>query len=168
MKTLLIIIAFILSTCGGMAHTVSDDGRQFIKRYEGYARKIDATFVTAYRCPAGVATVGPGLTGSWVKMGRLYTHHEIDEKFREYLKRYEKIVNDLRINLNQCQFDALASFAYNLGSIQGGLRAALKARQYKYAMFKLKLYVRAGGRRLRGLERRREAEVQLFEKCKYE
>jgi len=168
MKILITIIALTFSTCGGLSLTVSDDGRHFIKQHEGYARTIDATFVTPYRCPAGVATVGPGLTGSWVIMGRLYTHYEIDGKFREYLKRYEKIVNDLRINLNQCQFDALVSFAFNLGSIRGGLRTALKARQYKLAMFKLKLYVRAGGKRLRGLERRREAEVQLFENCKYE
>ena len=74
----------------------------------------------------------------------------------------ENAVNGLGVPLNQNQFDALVSFTYNLGpgwTVQKtGIRDALRARRYKDVPREMKKWVKAGGRTLPGLVRRRNAE----------
>jgi hypothetical protein len=75
-------------------------------------------------------------------------------------------VNALGVPLNQNQFDALVSFTYNLGpgwTVQKtGIRDALKARRYRDVPREMKKWVKAGGKTLPGLVRRRNAEARLF------
>ena len=92
----------------------SKNGIAFIKKYEGFKSK-------PYLCPANVPTIGYGATyypnGQKVKL----TDPAIDEKhasllLEAMLNPYEKAVDTYsRDDINQNQFDALVSFAYNLG-----------------------------------------------------
>ena len=97
---------------------------------------------------------------------RAWSESEIDELFRHDLRRFERGVTRL-INypLQQNQFDALVSFAFNLGNgaLQAStLRRKLNRGDVEGASNEFKRWVRAGGRVLKGLVRRRAAEAILF------
>lgn len=68
----------------------------------------------AYRCPAGVWTVGYGHT-SGVVPGMVITKEQAEELLRQDIATAEKIVSAECPNLRQCQFDALVSFVFNVG-----------------------------------------------------
>ena len=79
-----------------------------IKRFEGCRLK-------AYKCPAGVWTIGYGRTQG-VKQGDVITQEQADSWLRYDLKVFElHVKNNLKYKLNQNQFDALVSFTYNCG-----------------------------------------------------
>lgn len=90
-------------------------GVNLIKHYETF-------FANPYLCPAGVATIGYGTTiypnGKKVKLSDpKITEPEAVELLQYDLQRFEKDVNSLlKVKVEQHQFDALVSFAYNLGS----------------------------------------------------
>jgi lysozyme len=88
--------------------TISDDGLDLIKRYEGLRLK-------AYKCPAGVWTIGYGHTRG-VTSGMTITEEIAEALLREDVRPAEKLLNGLHINLRQGQFDALCSWIFNLGS----------------------------------------------------
>ncbi len=128
-------------------------GITLIKQFEGCR-------LTAYKCPAGVWTIGYGHTAG-VKAGQTITQAQAENFLRADLEKYEKKVDKYsRYSWNQNEFDALVSFAYNIGSIdqltQHGVRE--KGDIPKYIM----RYNRAGGKVLEGLTKRREAEKALF------
>ena len=91
------------------------------------------------------------------------------EKFlKEDLKTFEKIVKDnVKVPLNQNQFDALVSFVFNVG---GGnfknstLLKVLNKGDYSAAAGEFSKWVYCGGKKLPGLVRRRQAEAELFSK----
>lgn len=93
----------------------SNQGIAFIKSYEGLRLK-------PYLCSAGVPTIGWGNT--WYPNGkkvtlkdRPITASEADRIFKFVLSLFEADVNSLvKVPLKQHQFDALVSFAYNVGS----------------------------------------------------
>ena len=140
-----------------MAMRTSSKGVSLIKSFEGCRLK-------AYKCPAGVWTIGYGHTAG-VKEGDTITQEQADEYLRNDLAKYEKAVMyyDGIYHFNQNQFDALVSFTYNCGV--GNLKNLTQSGKRTLAQIsvKLLLYNKAGGVVLRGLQRRRMAEKELFD-----
>lgn len=140
-----------------MAMEISSKGVSLIKSFEGCRLK-------AYKCPAGVWTIGYGHTAG-VKEGDTITQETADEYLRNDLAKYEKAVDNYNgiYHFNQNQFDALVSFTYNCGV--GNLKNLTQSgkRTLTQISAKLPLYNKAGGVVLRGLQRRRAAEKDLFD-----
>ena len=140
-----------------MAMKTSSKGVSLIKQFEG-CRLI------AYKCPAGVWTIGYGHTAG-VKDGDTITQEQADDYLRNDLAKYEKAVMnyDGIYHFNQNQFDTLVSFSYNCGI--GNLKNLTQSGKRTLAQIstKLPLYNKAGGVVLRGLQRRRAAEKELFD-----
>ena len=140
-----------------MAMKTSSKGVSLIKSFEGCRLK-------AYKCPAGVWTIGYGHTAG-VKEGDTITQETADDYLRNDLAKYEKAVMnyDGIYHFNQNQFDALVSFTYNCGI--GNLKNLTQSGKRTLAQIstKLLLYNKAGGVVLRGLQRRRAAEKELFD-----
>lgn len=136
----------------------SQAGIDLIKRFEGLRLKV-------YTCPAGVKTIGYGHTAG-VTMDTLPITEEQAEAFLvEDLKKFERgVLSTVKVPLTQGQFDALVSFAFNLGlgALQGStLLKRLNAGQPCADQFERWIF--ANGVAMPGLRRRREAERRLFE-----
>lgn len=138
---------------------ISQKGIDLIKSFEGLELK-------AYKDSVGVTTIGYGSTGSHVSIGMTITKEQSEQLLKKDLERFEKGVSDLvKVPLNQNQFDALVSFAFNLGL--GNLKSStllkkLNASDYIGASKEFERWNRAGGKVLNGLTRRRIAERDLF------
>ena len=134
----------------------SQRGINLIKQFEGVR-------LTAYKCPAGVYTIGYGHTRG-VKRGMKITEEEASAYLTADLLNSEKAVEryDSVYHWNQNEFDALVSFTFNCGA--ANLRALLRngRRNRSQIAATLPLYRKAGGKVLKGLERRRAAEKALF------
>lgn len=134
----------------------SQRGINLIKEFEGLR-------LTAYRCPAGVYTIGYGHTRG-VKRGMKITEEEASAFLTADLRNSEKAVEryDSVYHWSQNEFDALVSFTFNCGA--ANLRALLRngRRNRSQIVATLPLYRKAGGKVLKGLERRRAAEKALF------
>ena len=138
---------------------ISKAGLDLIKQFEGL-------YLKAYRCPAGVPTIGYGHTAG-VAMGQTITQQQADDYLRRDVRQFERAVARLvTVPLTQGQFDALVSFAFNLGEgalAQSTLLRLLNAGDYAGAAAQFERWNKAGGRVLPGLVRRRAAERALFE-----
>ena len=137
--------------------TIGQAGLKIIKYYEGLR-------LEAYRCAAGVWTIGYGHTAG-VKQGQTITEEQAEEYLRQDCRKFEQYVNNavyvpITAQLNQNQFDALVSFAFNLGA--GNLKKLCKGRNAAQIAVAMPQYCKAAGKTLTGLVRRREAEVALF------
>lgn len=134
---------------------ISENGLNLIKKFEGCR-------LEAYRDPAGVLTIGYGHTHG-VQEGMRITQETADEYLRDDCAAAEKNVNgfDAKYHWNQNQFDALVSFAFNLGSINQ--LTANGTRSIAEISAKIPEYCHAGGKKLSGLVRRRSAEKELFD-----
>lgn len=134
----------------------SQRGINLIKQFEGVR-------LTAYKCPAGVYTIGYGHTRG-VTRGMRITEEEASAFLAADLRNSEKAVEryDSIYHWNQNEFDALVSFTFNCGATN--LRALLRngRRNRSQIAATLPLYRKAGGKVLKGLERRRAAEKALF------
>lgn len=134
----------------------SQRGINLIKGFEGLR-------LTAYKCPAGVYTIGYGHTRG-VKRGMKITEEEASAFLTADLRNSEKAVEryDSIYHWNQNEYDALVSFTFNCGATN--LRALLRngRRNRSQIAATLPLYRKAGGKVLKGLERRRAAEKALF------
>ena len=134
----------------------SQRGINLIKQFEGIR-------LTAYKCPAGVYTIGYGHTRG-VKRGMKITEEEASAYLTADLRNSEKAVEryDSVYHWNQNEFDALVSFTFNCGATN--LRSLLRngKRNRSQIAATLPLYRKAGGKVLKGLERRRAAEKALF------
>lgn len=129
-------------------------GLEIIKYFEGCRLR-------AYKCPAGLLTIGYGHTRG-VKQGDIITQEQAEEYLKEDLKLYETHVmsfND-KYNWSSNEFSALVSFAFNIGSITQ--LTARGTRTKEEIAEKMLLYDYAGGKRLTGLGARRESERELF------
>lgn len=137
---------------------ISKQGIALIKRFEGFRNR-------AYRCPAGVWTIGYGHTKG-VKAGQAITTQQAEEMLQADLKNFEDWVNKLvKVELTQGQFDALVSFCFNLGPGALDSSTLLKlVNQQKFALAadQFKRWNKAGGVELSGLTKRRLAERELF------
>ena len=133
-------------------------GLDLIKHFEGCE-------LEAYKCPAGVWTIGYGHTKG-VYEGQTITEEEAEQMLKDELVEYEGYVNNLvTVGLNQNQFDAMVSWVYNLGG--GNLKAStllkvLNSGNYAGVPEQMLRWNKAGGKVLEGLTRRRQAEADLF------
>lgn len=139
--------------------TINTAGLDLIKTFEGCK-------LTAYLCPARVWTIGYGSTGPHVRKGLTITQAEADQLLRDDLARFEAAVSRLvSVPLNDNQFSALVSFAFNvgIGALEGStLLRKLNARDLDGAAAQFERWNRADGRVVAGLTRRRQAERALF------
>lgn len=138
---------------------IGQAGLALIKQYEGCR-------LAAYRCAAGVWTIGYGHTAG-VHSGMTITQARADAYLQQDIAKFEGYVNNpayvpITANLNQNQFDALVSFAFNLGA--GNLRKLCKGRTAAQIAQAMTQYCKANGKVLAGLKRRRAAEQALFNK----
>lgn len=137
---------------------ISETGIQLIKKFEGCSLK-------AYKCPAGIWTIGYGHTLG-VKEGQTITKEQAEIFLKQDIRGFELTVNNLvNVPLNQGQFDALVSFCYNLGT--GNLKKStllklLNKKDYIGAAEQFDRWVYASGKKLPGLVKRRTAEKELF------
>ena len=142
---------------------ISEKGLALIKEFEGCQ-------LTAYQDEVGVWTIGYGITnadksitGTTIKKGLKITKEKAEEWLEECLNRiyaYKIMKYDVRYNWNQNEFDALVSFAFNIGSIDQ--LTANGSRSKSVISNKLLEYNKAGGKVYAGLTRRRKAERELF------
>ena len=134
---------------------ISENGLNLIKQFEG-------CHLSAYRCPAGVWTIGYGHT-SGVYEGMVISQAQADQFLFEDVQRFVNAVNQYqsRFNFNQNEFDALVSFTYNCGA--GSLANVMACCNTKQEIAEeCKLYNKGGGVVLPGLVRRRNEEYNLF------
>lgn len=145
------------------------EGLELIKKYEGCKLK-------AYKCPAGIYTIGFGNTkypnGEKVKEGDEITQQQADELFKDTLDKFDyqvkMILGDrLRTILKETSISALVSLAYNIGV--GAFAKSTLLKVIKENKNDLKGIVnqwvrwnRAGGKELKGLTNRRFEEVVLY------
>jgi lysozyme len=126
--------------------------------------------LTAYDDGVGVWTIGFGTTiypnGIKVKKGDTCTLDQAKLYMAHDLKKFEQAVNGaVNIRLNQNQFDALVSLAYNIGTgafNKSTLVKKLNAGDIRSAADQFDVWVNAGGKRMQGLVNRRQKEKALF------
>ena len=154
------------------ALTLSPAGLKLVRSFEGCEQAVKGSRgrFRAYVDPVGILTIGWGhtnATGRKIKAGDVWTQDECDEALREDMAKFESGVRALvKVELEQCQFDALVSFAYNCGV--GNLKSSTLLRKVNRSDFsgaarEFAKWNKAGGRVLKGLTRRRAAEATLFQ-----
>jgi len=138
---------------------ISQEGVNLIKHFEGCR-------LEAYKCPAGVWTIGYGHTKG-VKEGDAIEQEAAEAFLIEDLEAFEQAVARLvKVPITQQQFDALVSFTFNLGAgnlERSTLLEKLNGYQYIEVPEQMMRWVKAGGQVLDGLVRRRAAEAALFQ-----
>ena len=136
----------------------SQRGINLIKQHEGLR-------LEAYRCPAGIYTIGYGHTAG-VRRGDVIDERRAEQLLADDLKKFEAVVNRECPGINQNQFDALVSFTFNLGETnlrKSTLLKCVKANpdgQNIYTEFLR--WNKSKGEVLPGLIRRRKAEADLY------
>ncbi len=143
----------------------SKKGIELIAYFEGFSSK-------PYLCPAGIPTIGYGTTmypnARDVRMGDKHITKEEAMSILKYQvdRNYGYAVNRyVQKTITQNQFDALVSFAYNLGV--GALKSSTLLKKVnqgknKKASIEFLKWDHAGGKKLAGLTKRRKAEKKLY------
>lgn len=148
---------------------ISPKGIHLIEKFE-CSDNVN-NFLRAYKCPAGVWTIGIGTTvypnGQRVKEGDVITKDQAYEYLKFDLSNTEKQVDSYTVDvINQNQFDALISFAYNLGV--NALRSSTLLKKVNANPIdpsirnEFNRWIHAGGQVLPGLVARRAAEADLY------
>lgn len=148
---------------------LSSEGLRLIKSFEGYHTRLQNGDCAAYLCPAKVPTIGYGCTEG-VKLGMVWSEEKAEAELRKEIAKVEAGVSRMvTADLNQNQFDALVSFAYNVG-LGGFQQSAVLKRvnsgQWDKVPAALALWNKAG-KPLKvqpGLVSRRQREGALFMK----
>ena len=160
-----LIFIFSFSQIEKIPHQISDSGLALIKNLEGYS---DYPYV----CPAGTVAIGYGSTT--YENGRPVllsdppiTEAAADRLFRKKIHKYEKWVNKLvKTDINQNQFDALVSLSYNIG--YGSIKHSRLLKLVNVSPNNPEIAVeflkwrKANGKVTKGLETRRQKEVDLY------
>ncbi len=140
---------------------LSEQGYALIMRHEGFSP-------IPYICPAGLPTIGYGHViidkEAFPKAG--ISPDSAKTLLKQDVNRFEAAINRfVTVQINQNQFDALVSFAYNIG-IQAFERSTLLRHlnqgHYEKVPKELEKWVFSRGRRLSGLIKRRREEARLF------
>lgn len=144
---------------------LTNKGLSLIKQFEGLK-------LSAYLCSAGVPTIGYGSTyysnGVKVKLGDKITQEDAEKLLQHTVRSFEKnveaLLNGVQVNSNQ--FDALVSFAFNLGTAalaKSTLLKKVKANPNDTAIAaEFGKWVNAGGKKSNGLTTRRRLEAELY------
>ncbi len=153
---------------------MSQNGTTLLAEWEGSRTEV-------YDDAAGLPTIGVGhlLTQSERESGKItirgqavdykqgLSEQQVLDLLAQDLERFEAAVNDaVEVDLNQNQFDALVSFAFNVGTQafkNSTLLEKLNQGQYDEVPAQLRRWNRAGGRVVQGLINRREKEIALWE-----
>jgi lysozyme len=149
--------------------SVSGNCLDLIKEFEcgGNVTK----YLKAYKCPAGVWTIGIGTTvypnGKRVREGDVITEQQAYDFLRHDLSYTQQMVDSYATDaVSQPQFDALVSFAYNVGlnALKGStLLKKVNANPLDPAIKgQFERWVYGGGKVLPGLVRRRKSEAWLY------
>ncbi len=152
---------------------MSDKGLKLLTQWEGFRTKV-------YKDAAGLPTIGVGhlLTKDEKSSGKLkigketvryadgLTNAQVIELLRQDVAKYEKTVRDnVKVDLNQNQFDALVSFCFNVGQkafADSTLLKRVNAKNFADVPTQLLRWTRAGGKKLQGLVNRRNNEIKLW------
>lgn len=138
--------------------TTSNEGLSLIKKYEGLKLK-------AYKCPAGIWTIGYGHTQG-VTPGMAINESAADGFLKQDARGAEQVLNKLGINFAQNQFDALVSWIFNLGAGSFNTSTLKKKIVAKAADEEITdqiiKWVNAAGKPLLGLKKRRVEEANMF------
>ncbi len=141
---------------------VTQDGLDLIKGFEGFSPNV-------YTCPAGWPTIGYGHVvqdhereryedGIGEEAGEALLRNDVEKSERAVLRL-------IRVALDDGQFDGLVSFTFNLGSgalQRSTLRRKVNREEHETVPAEFRRWVWAGGRKLKGLMRRREVEAQIY------
>ena len=150
-QLIMILLLLIIQTM-----KISERGAYMIGYFEGFE---DTAYWDEY---GDVWTIGYGHTEG-VKQGDTITQKQALKLLQEdcaYLETFVNNKNYVPQTLNQAQFDALVSFAYNLGPY--ALPKLCKGKTIKQVAVDINDYCHAGGVKLKGLVRRRKAESNLI------
>jgi lysozyme len=128
--------------------TVSARGINLIKRYEGLRLK-------SYKCPAGYKTIG---YGHQTRTLSRITLEQAEALLADDLEPVEQHINAMGIELTQNQFDAVCSFAFNVGIYKFSKSTFASTLDPE----ELKKWVYANNRKLPGLIKRRNEEYNLY------
>jgi len=134
---------------------ISPRGLALIKQYEGFS-------ALRYLCPAGYWTIGYGHVLQTAEAAHTMNEEEASELLAQDIRAIMRLVSAA---LSQNQFDALCSFAFNLGAgalQRSTLRRKINNNEHDCVPAELLRWVYAGGRILPGLLARRRAEGQLY------
>ncbi len=152
---------------------MSENGKKLLAQWEGVRLEV-------YKDSAGLDTIGVGhlLTKSERESGHIVingqpapyanglTNEQVMDLLAQDLERFEKAVTDnVTVPLNQNQFDALVSFAFNVGVNafrNSTLLRLLNQGKYDEVPAQLRRWNKAGGRVVQGLVNRREKEIALW------
>jgi lysozyme len=141
---------------------VTDEGLALIERFEGFSPTI-------YTCPGGWPTIGYGhvvLEAERDRFANGIGEDEAEELLRRDVGVAERAVLRLiSVPLTDGQFDALASFVFNVGAAglqRSTLRRKVNRGEHGAVPAEFRKWVWAGRRKLKGLARRREAEARLY------
>lgn len=132
-----------------------------IKEFEGLRLK-------PYRCSSNILTVGYGHTGKDVVFGKAITEEQAEQLLRDDLKYFERAINLWRKSCTQNEFDALVCLVFNIGVYafkESTLRKKIDANASITEIEDQWLrWCHSNGKKLAGLERRREWEIELYKK----
>ncbi|MEM4134315.1 MAG: lysozyme [Candidatus Micrarchaeia archaeon] len=134
-----------------------------VKAFEGFSAR-------PYLCPAGYWTIGYGhvLGKTWQDTwgSLIFTKEQAEEMLLKTLKNIEFVINSLiEVDIHDYMLDALISFSYNCGIYAfraSTLRRLINQGELYQASEQFTRWVYAGGKKLNGLVRRRQAEKELY------
>ena len=143
---------------------MTDEGLDLIKLYEGYSS-------SPYLCPANHWTIGYGAIWGMDDKRVTEDHPDINKDQADYLLRRDvkksqvAVLRLIKVPLEDGQFNSLCSFVFNLGSgsLQSStLRRKINRGDYIGAANEFPRWIWAGGRKLKGLIKRRNDERLMF------
>lgn len=149
---------------------ISKDGEEIIKEFESL--QLEAYVDTKDKYGEPIYAIGWGHTGlvdgQKIVKGQKITEEKAQELFLEDIQEFErKVKHYVKVPLNQQQFDALVSMAYNVRTsnfVQMIEHSELNKGRYDLVPDAMMHYNVSGGRILRGLTRRRKMEANLWKK----
>ena len=148
---------------------MTEKGKDLIREFEGCK-------LVAYKCPAGVWTIGYGSTfyedGTPVKEGDKIDIYTANQLFDNVLTKFEKQVrlllgDTLLVSLPAEAIDSLISISYNIGTgafAKSTLLKRIKTNKLDFDGIEaaFNMWVKSNGKVLKGLQRRRKAEFQMY------
>lgn len=139
---------------------------EYSEKGYGLTKSMEGCKLVAYKCPAGVWTIGYGHTGHDVFEGLVIAEGHAEKLLQQDVRKFEDAVNRLvKVEITQDQFDALVDFAFNVGSgalEKSTLLKKLNAGDYIGAAGEFDKWIFADGKVLSGLVKRRGFEKALF------
>lgn len=139
----------------------AESAMDFIEAWEGCK-------LVAYKCPAGIWTIGVGHTGPDVHEGDEITYAQSRELLRKDIEAVVKALAPfVNVHVTEGQYVALVSLAFNVGASYvvhncPRLMRALNAGDVEQTAHQFLDITKAGGKELPGLVRRRKSEAKLF------